>query len=314
VIIHTGKPAYLPGAFPQYRYICNESNLKKARWDGMKKHRLIVLFLLVIALLIMSCGKEGQKAEPEKAPKAQQVTSAEEIPFKSFIEGAGFEVTLFEEFPSEEQGIKGRIMAYRSKAANSGGVIYFKKADDIVSPCWHWFFKDAVPDSVRRAEINEDGLWDIRVVTKNGRRFDFIQGVDFTLLAKPREDWLALNGSCSPPTRPDDYALWKCFDGDSATAYRTSIEGDKGAFIDVSAPFGVREGILTIETTEREQPSNCELYADGKKIESFKLEKKQGKQMVRIPPEVQGAKEVRVVFNKSYDGAGIVKIAEFTLK
>ena len=157
-----------------------------------------------------------------------------------------------------------------------------------------------------------DGLWDVRFVSKSGEVLKLIQDETFSLTSGDRDDWIALNGSCSKTLTAGD-ALWRCFDGDTTTFWRSSsVTGE--AFIELAAPFGVKEGILSITTAEKNQPRKCTVYADGDKVQEFDLEPKAARQMIQLDSSVQGAKKVRLVLNSSHSEDGIVSIAELALQ
>jgi hypothetical protein len=276
-------------------------------------------FVLAVSLGLGACGKKTSEMKTGGGEQAKQAAleeelTSEESPFRSMIENAGFEITLFKRFPSEEQGIKGRVLLYSEKKRNGdGGIIYFKKLGDTVSPAWHWYLEGFEPESIYAEEINEDGLWDIRVTSGKQRPLTFIQDTDFTLAAKPRDDFLALNGTTDPQPVPD-HPLWHCFDGDSATTWDTMLGGGGAVTLKLKEPFGVVDGVLTIETAEENQPKEVDVYAGDKKIDTVKLKAKAGMQVVRLSPSIQGAKDIRLVFKSSYGKDDRVAIAELGLK
>lgn len=271
------------------------------------------IVLVASLLLVTSCArKEGPEEAPKKKAPAKKALE-EEIPLQAKIEGSGYKVVSYDRFPAQEQGLKGRVLVYKSSGGTGGGVIYFKKRGERILPAWHWYFEELSPDSVQRIEINEDGLWDMRIFAEKDEQLDFVQMEDFTLFAPMREWLLAMNGHASENSS-GAHALWKCFDGDSATAWRASTNGPQGAYIELAVPFGVEEGILLVRTMEKERPRSIEALADGRKIGKVSLENKQGIQRLRLDPAVQGAKRVRLVFPDSYDEAGFVSIAELDIK
>jgi hypothetical protein len=186
---------------------------------------------LVAALLVASCGKSDEKAESKDRlsriiKQATEESSLEgEIPdVRQMIENAGYVTQAYVEFPAQELGKKGRILVYTDKRRkSSGGLIYMKKTGAEVAPAWHWYFEDMVPELVEKTEINDDGLWDVRVSSKDGKTVEFVQAESFVLTAAGRSDWIALNGVSSQPVTAGD-ALWKCFDGDTSTAWRSEFE------------------------------------------------------------------------------------------
>lgn len=271
----------------------------------------LAVVVLLAAASALSCGKQAGEEKPKKAAPGTVRSSLDEpVPIRDVITGAGYDIVSYQKFPSEEPGKKGRILLYRKKS--SGGAIYFKKWDDHTGITWHWYFKDQVPDSASKIELNGDGLWDARVVMKGGNVLKLVQGLDFTMLAPLRSDLIALNAKATEPT-DTSHILMYCFDGDSTTSWRALVEGE-GAFIELDIPFGLQEGLLTVRTGDSEQPKDCEVYADGKKIDSFRLEARAGEQLVRISPMIKGAKKVKLVFKSSHGPQKAVSIAELALR
>lgn len=282
----------------------------------MRCIRCLIVFALVAMVVSCSCSKKKESLKDETAASRSVVhkdlASDEEIPFQDMIDGAGFRAQVFKKFPSQEQGVKGRILVYGGKK-DTGGIIYFQKRGSTISPAWHWYFDDFAVDSLEAVELNDDGLWDIRVTDTGGGIHSLLQEQDFTLMARPRADFLALNGTSSPPAEPG-HGLWKCFDGDSTTSWRTTFGTDSKATIELRSPFGVRDGILTIGTASPGCPKECDVFADGKRIDQLKLENTTGRQMFRLDESVKGATEIRIVFTAGYDPERIVSVTELSLK
>ena len=286
---------------------------------------LLMVPLMVIALVV-ACGKkeeksaEGEKGKEEVESSLQQlareakgdVSIEEELAdVKAMIESAGFTVKSYENFPAQEVGRKGRMLVYTDKKAKqSGGVIFFKKTGPAIAPVWHWYFNDAVPETVSKVELNDDGLWDVKIVTTGGP-LTFVQDGSFTLMAKDRSDWLAMNGQSSPPIS-EDAAMWMCFDGDTTTAWTSAVASEGGAFVELYSPFGIEEGNLSLHTIATNQPKTCTVYADGKKIDTANMEASAVRQLMHIDA-LKGAKQIRLVFESSY-GGGNVSISEIAIK
>jgi hypothetical protein len=301
----------------------------------MGKTRFLILAVLCFVVLTgVSCGKsDGPSDEPKaKADRpTKQQTGKTETPLtqiaqealddasiddefaagRQAVEAAGYVVKEYRSFPSQEITKRGRVLVYTDKKGkDSGGVVYLKKTGFQVAPAWHWYFKDMVPDSVINVEINRDGLWDLRFVSTKGRTEQFIQEETFTLSARERTDWIAMNGACSAPLT-HDAAMWKCFDGDTTTAWRSSLAGP--AFIEFDVPFGVADGNLTICTTASGQPRGCAVYADGKRVEEIELKPEAGRQVIALGQAVRGAKRIRLEFTSAHANAADVAIAELGL-
>jgi len=289
-----------------------------------------IVAICMIAWVGGSCGKDKGQAESPKAEKdqgtekqtsiadlARQAKAAltiddDFLEGRRLVEAAGFIVKSYAEFPVEEVSIKGRVLVYTDKRKKqSGGVVYLKKIGAEVAPAWHWYFEDMVPDSVVNREINRDGLWDVRIVPSRGKALEFVQDDSFTLFAKPRTDWVAMNGACSPPLS-GEFALWKCFDGDTTTSWKSSVSS--GAFVELPVPFGVTGGILSLTTLPSEQPDRCVVYADGNRVGEVEIQPVVGQQKISLGAGVTGAKKVRLEFPTVRGGGDVVAIAELGLK
>lgn len=296
----------------------------------MSLGKILVIIAAVCAISWVggSCGKEtgqaqrsgkdeGTKSGSTVASLAQQASAGLSIDDdfmegRRFIEDAGFAVTSYREFPAQEVAKRGRVLVYADKRKkHTGGVLFLKKTGAEVSPAWHWYFEDAAPDSALKTEINRDGLWDIRIVFPRGKAMEFIQNDSFTLFARERSDWIAMNGESSPPIS-EEFALWKCFDGDTATAWKSPVSGP--AFIEVPVPFGVKDGVLTLGTLSSGQPDRCVVYADGNRVEEVKVEPVSGLQVIALGAGVRGATRVRLEFPSIHGEGGVAAVAELGLK
>lgn len=289
-----------------------------------KKLAILVAGIVAMSLSLTSCGKSSENEDAktdgngspsltEIARRAMATVSLDDEgrQFKEVIEGAGYVLGTYEAFPTQEVGKKGRMLVYAGKDGKSGGVIFVKKVGSATSPAWHWYFVDMVPERVEKLELNEDGLWDLKITGTDGRVMKFIQDTDFTLMARERDDWIAMNGDASPGV--GDEVLWRCFDGDTTTAWRSKVTGPEKAFVEVRVPFGVKEGILSLKALDENQPKHCVVYADGKKLEELDLAKTSARQTIRLNASVSGAKSVRLVFESTH-GGDVVAIAELALQ
>ncbi len=298
----------------------------------MKKYIFLAIAVSLVSLaLLVSCGKkEDEKAAGEevKGPAEQTSTlqeiakeAADEVSIEeelgdipTFVESVGFTVKSYESFPVEEVGRKGRMLVYTDKKAKrSGGVIYFKRTGPEIAQCWHWYFENKVPEAVSKVELNDDGLWDVKITTKSGDSMTFIQDDSFSLVAKTRSDWLAMNGTSSAPVS-EDAAMWRCFDGDTTTAWRSSAASGGGAYVEFHTPFGVEEGNLSIHLLDIEQPKTCTVFADGRQIDVVELEAKPVWQLAHLGEGVKGAKLIRLVFEPGPGRGDVVAISEIALK
>jgi hypothetical protein len=180
-------------------------------------------------------------------------------------------------------------------------------------PSWHWYFENVAPDSTCPVELNRDGLWDIRILLEDGGFLEFIQEETFTLSAHNRDDWIAMNGSSSPAADPE-HAMWKCFDGNENTAWRSSLKNHEEVYVELSAPFGIKRGILTVQTLDKDRPKECRLYADGKVVQKFKLQDETGIQKIRVEEAVMAAKKIRLAILSTFGKSSQVSIAELSLE
>ncbi|MFH1755783.1 MAG: hypothetical protein ABIA59_08790 [Candidatus Latescibacterota bacterium] len=277
------------------------------------------VWVLIIASIsvIMSCGKSKDAAEDQgkrSQTDSTTIASIEGAPFKDMLEKAGFAISNAQKFPSAEAGKTGQAVAYKSKGkVAAGGVLYFKDDASRSFPTWHWYFADGAPDSVSAVELNEDGMWDVRVSMNDGTNREFVQDREFTLFSQDRSDWIALNGISSPPS-DSSHAMWRCLDGRTNTAWHSSLQNSAEIYLEVPSPFGVQRGILTVFTADRGRPRECEIHADGKLIKQFVLEDQTGEQKIQLGNACQKAGTIRFIVRSSYDQNGNVDIAEFILE
>jgi len=289
-------------------------------------HCCFLIWLAALTALVISCGRKDK--EPEPGQTAVQTTTPAETftrkapdgvytpdlnPFRDIIRMAGFESVVYRSFPFSRLGDGGEVVVYRAAGADRGGVIYLKTLSGQVAPSWHWFFDDAAPDSVYPVEINEDGLWDVRVVMAGGQVREFLQEQTFTLSGELRNDWIALNGSCSPPT-DQGHELWRCFDGDPRTCWRSSLAGRDDVYLEVRTPFGLQRGILTVCTLDEGRPKECRLLFDGKVVQSFNLKNETARQRIQIKSSAASIQTARLVVLSIHGAGQDVALAEFSLE
>ncbi len=299
--------------------------LEKGKDDMRFRKRLVPYIIggFLAAFLTASCGGSDEEAKRKSAGTleriAQQaldrVTLEEEIQDVSeMIQSAGYVTKEYLDFPSQELGKKGRVLVYTDKKGkSSGGIVYMKKTGLGVAPAWHWYFDRSVPEMVDKVELNDDGLWDMRVSLKGGETLEYLQGESFSMTAADRSDWIALNGASSEPLA-DEFGLWRCFDSDTSTAWRSSRGSGGEVFLELTAPFGIGEDILVLHTWHSDQPRRCTLYGDGTKIQEFELEPKAAEQLIRLDDGVKGAKKIRLTFDTIHGGGDVVSVAELGFK
>lgn len=264
--------------------------------------------VLIVAALAASCGKS--KNEP-KTTAGRETTAARpvgKLAFTPILRAAGFEPVWERRFPAEMPGMKASVIAYRAQSGPAGGVVYVQDYGDSQRVVWQWYFPDAQPDSVTAVELNQDGLWDVRMFMKGGTTKDYIQDKSFTFFAPLRDDRIAMNGQSSDPQ--DDDVLWKAFDGDSTTAFVTSV----GGYVQIPTPLGIQDGLLRVQLDAKDQPKKCDVEVDGKKVQDFELKQSTLTQTVQLDPSVKTAKSVRIVFDSAYGDANQVAISELGLR
>jgi len=287
------------------------------------KHVAVTIGLCAAALLVFSCGDKKKEEKKQSQTTLERIAKeamdrispeGEILNVTQMVEAAGYVTKEYSQFPVQEIGMNGRMLVYTDKKGkSSGGLIFFKKTGFVVTPAWHWYFDNNVPESVKKIELNDDGLWDIRITMKDGDVLELLQDDSFDLTAFERSDWIALNGTSSEPVSAD-HKMWKCFDGDSSTTWSSSAGDGKETFLEVPAPFGIEEGILTLQTAQENQPLHCTLYADGKKVQEFELQPTAASQVVRLEEGVKGAKRVKLTFDSVHGGGDVVSVAEMGLK
>jgi hypothetical protein len=280
--------------------------------------RTLLALIITGFVMTLSCGrsKESKETSDQAAQKADSALSAAitSAPFKDILDEAGYEIIAVKEFPSAITRRSGQAVVYRSTAKDrSGGVLYFASERKRSFPTWHWFFDDDAPDDVQAVELNADGLWDVRITMGDGTVREFLQDEDFTLFAEMRSDWIALNVRSSPATDPD-HPVWQCLDGQTNTAWRSSLQASGEVDMELWAPFGISRGILTIQTVDEGRPRECELFADGKPVKKFTLEDRAGEQRVQLNKTFDKGSSIRLVVRSSYGEGGNIAIAEFRLE
>ncbi len=253
----------------------------------MKCWRMLLIGGLV---LLHACGKSnGPKPEAVKgegAVAAEPSVTVENAPFAAAIAAKGYRVVQAKRFPAQLAARRATVVVYQSGDGKSGGVLYAQSmpsGPDLVS--WHWLFRDGAPDSIQALELNDDGLWDVRVFMKGGKTQDLIQGQAFTFMGPEREGLVALNGESSAPAD-----VWKCFDGDTATVWQAPASG---AFLDFPNPFGLGKGELTVRLAGKDRPTKIGLVA-GDATQALDLASTSEEQRFKLDPAVTGAPSIRL--------------------
>jgi len=267
---------------------------------------LTFLFPLILATgAMLGCGGSGDDGRQANGGSGGQPVA--DAPFASVIEAAGFHATFVSDFASQVPTRKAKVVVYRATSGKDrGGVLYLNNpeggTDRVV---WHWYFDNAAPDSITKVELNNDGLWDVRI--HFGKKVEeFTQDVDFTFISRGRGDVIATNGDASHPEN-----VWRAFDGDSITVWKAETGGDR-AWVDVATPLGVADGILTVQLSNTDRPGSVRVKVDGKEVKKFDLEMTMKKQLFQLEAAVAGGSTVRLEFEPSNDGT--VGISEIGIK
>jgi hypothetical protein len=284
--------------------------------------RNIVNFLLVLLCAgALACGGESsqENAEGQKAgsPDAEVAAPSDALPvtsapFAGELEAAGFETAYYMRFPATVAGKDGRLILYRSASGGKdGGMIFVQDATTRYEWVWHWYFPKISPERAEKTELNQDGLWDIRMYAPGGKRYEFLQDDTFTLAGGGRRDRIALNGESSPviPGNP----LWFCFDNNHNTAWMAPTGGGE-PYIEFESPFGLKEGILTVKFLPDHQPRLCEIEADGKKIQELELEATTKEQLIQLDAAARQAKRIRIVVKSCHGSGTRAAIAELSIR
>ena len=283
--------------------------------------RYFLISLLIVAFAFLpACGSgsEQEQAAEKKTETTPTVTGADKAlpltsaPFAEELKTAGFEPAYYTRFPATIAGKDGRLILYRSATGGGdGGMIFAQEAPTRYEWVWHWYFGDISPEKVEKIEINQDGLWDILLIASGGKRYEFVQDEAFTFGGGERRDRIALNGESSEtlPGMP----LWHCFDNNHNTSWMSPVDGDD-PFIEIHAPFGLADGIISLTALEDHQPRQCVIEADGNEIQSFELKSTMQEQLIHLEPAAMKAGRIRIVFRSCYGDAKSVAIAELSIR
>jgi hypothetical protein len=290
------------------------------RGRGFMAKRIIdysIRIALVVALAALaSCGKSSDTKESTEAAKTGGQTAPagpalDELPISPVLDKAGYKATFARKFPAQVPGKRASVVVYRSKSGRDGGVLYLQDRGNEDRVVWHWYFSDEVPDSVQPVELNDDGLWDVRMFV-DGKTHDYVQDQSFTFVAPQRDDRVAMNGPSSEPVDEEGMS-WHCFDSDTTTAWRSEFESGK-TYIDLPTPLGIDDGILSVRLLGQDQPEKCELEVDGKPVQQFELAQTTAPQLIHLDAAAKSAKSVRLVVESTRGGADEVAISELGLQ
>lgn len=243
------------------------------------------MVLVCLALAVAGCGKSQEKEAARDTAVPADSSSASGV--AGALATRGFAVVGERAAPSQRSGHRAALVTYRSADGVRGGVVYVLRPLDGTGEQvgWHWYFADAAPDSAALVEINRDGLWDARVYF-GGRALDMVQGEAFSLLGRGHAGAAAMNGASSSAAD-----LWKCFDGDSTTAWRSPA---RKAFIELPLPLGAARAELDVQLAERNRPRSLDVYAGDRKLQSIDLPDGIMRQTYRLDPAARDAGAIRI--------------------
>jgi hypothetical protein len=265
----------------------------------MRHHAVIFVMLTVLAIaLVAGCGGGSESDEPAESAVVNTMP-VEGAPFGDVIAAAGYQVIQFRDFPAQLPGRKCFAVVYRK--GSTGGVLYTgEQGNSGDRSVWHWYFTSDAPDSVTYVELNDDGLWDVRMFVGD-EHVDYLQESDFSFFGRPRSDLIAMNGTASSPE-----GMWQAFDSDSTTSWM--VDGDDG-WVEVYSPFGLRDGVLTVQLGRDGAARKVEVKADGKKVSTFDLDATRQKQVLKLGEGAMKATTLRLEFS-----GGKVEIAEIAIR
>ncbi|HEX5131002.1 MAG TPA: hypothetical protein VFX92_00795 [Candidatus Krumholzibacteria bacterium] len=272
----------------------------------MKRMRIAVVVTLVIGLLV-ACGKSGEKkSEGSGATGAGADSTAVPSSVGLALTAKGFRVIDERRVPSERSGRNASAVVYRSADGAAGGVYYVLQPIDTGPEeiGWHWHFAGDAPDSVLFTELNHDGLWDMQVYSGGGKTLDLVQGDSFWLMGPARKGTVALNGASSQPD-----GLWKCFDGDSTTAWTAT---GQTAYVEFPSPLGLEAGELSVQLAGDNRPGKVTVSAGDQKLQTVDLSDTINRQTFALDPATRQAAVIRLEFSGGSGGA--ISISELGIR
>src|SRR5262245_27712195 len=147
--------------------------------------RIVRLALLASLCLFAACSKKDTASTETKesplvafANRTAAVDTASTM--RPILEARGFTLVTTQKLQAQLSGRRATAAVYRTADGKAGGVVYMQRmSNETENVTWHWYLTDGAPDSIQLAEINGDGLWDVRVFMAGGTTRDFIQGNSF---------------------------------------------------------------------------------------------------------------------------------------
>jgi hypothetical protein len=261
------------------------------------RHAGLWMMCVLIAVGVAACSK---KKTAEEAPKGKTlsesianeaptptVVTKENAPYRGVITGKGFQVVQARRFPAQVDARRASVVVYRTPDAKRGGILYVRAFEnDSPRPVWHWYFDNAAPDSITAADINRDGLWDVRIYMAGGKTIEYLQDKDFSFGGAERDGLFANNGASSQSD-----GLWKVFDADTSTHWQSPANG---AYIDIPNPFGLEAAQLTVREAGGMRPSRLEIGDGTKKIQDCDLDGTVEEQIFQLDAAVKALPVIRV--------------------
>jgi hypothetical protein len=255
------------------------------------------MMCVLIAASLAACSKKKNRGEHSRGQDSVRESCErgarrgrdhkDNAPFKDVIAARGFQVVQAKRFPAQADARRAAVVVYRTADATKGGILYVRGFEnETPRPVWHWYFNNAAPDSITNADINRDGLWDVRIYMAGGKTVDLLQDKDFSFTGTEHDGLFANNGASS-----NTETLWKAFDADTSTAWQSATSG---AYIELPNPFGLNTGQLTVRVAGGSRPSRLEIGDGTKKIQDCDIENTSEEQRFQLDAAVKALPVIRV--------------------
>jgi hypothetical protein len=250
--------------------------------------------MCVVVLSACSKKKEATSEETAKTPadSARATTASNapltpaNAPYASVIASKGYRVVQARRFPAQVDARRAAVVVYQSGDNARGGILYVRGYQtDPMKPVWHWYFADAAPDSVAPVDVNQDGLWDVRVYMAGGKTTELIQDKDFTFVGGERAGLVAMNGASSQAD-----GLWQAFDADTATVWKAPAP----SYVDIPNPFGLAEGQLAVRLAPGSSAARIAIGDGTSTLEDYELAATADEQRFKLDDAVKSLPTIRV--------------------
>lgn len=260
----------------------------------LRRAGLLSLCVVIAANFAACSKKENAEKAPEgktlservanEAPAPVEITK-DNAPFKDVITAKGFQIAEAKRFPAQVDSRRAAVVVYHD--ATKGGILYVRGFEnESPRPVWHWYFDNAAPDSVIAADINRDGLWDVRMYMAGGKTTELLQDKDFSFTGAEHDGLFANNGKSSSTD-----TLWKAFDADTSTSWQSAASG---AFIEIPNPFGLSSGQLTVRLAGGSRPTRLEIGDGARKIQDCDLSSTAEEQRFQLDAAVKALPVIRI--------------------